>query len=63
MWPFKKRFDPVSVRLSSQACDISMLYQRVYHLEYLVATFDKRIRDLEKILKSCIITVTVIDKD
>lgn len=62
MWPFKKRIDPVAVRLSSHDCDISLLYQRVYHLEHLVATFDKRIRDLEKILKSSDIRITIVEK-
>lgn len=71
MWPFKKRIDPVSVRLSSHACDIAVLYQRLYQIDRYTATnilpridaLDKRVRDLEKILKSCNITVTVIDKD
>lgn len=63
MWPFKKRIDPVSIRLSGHDCHISNLYQRVYNLELMVATLDKRVKDLEKILKSCNITVTVIDKD
>lgn len=71
MWPFKKRIDPVSVRLSAHASDIAVLYQRLYQLErYLqyelmdrTNKIDKRVKDLEKILKSCNITVTVIDKD
>ena len=61
-WPFKKRIDPVSIRLAGHDSHISSLYQRVYHLECMVATFDRRIRDLEKILKSCNITVTVVEK-
>lgn len=61
MWPFKKHIDPV----------IAVLYQRLYQIERYMATdilkrideLDKRVKDLEKILKSCNITVTVIDKD
>ena len=71
MLPFKKRIDPVSVRISAHASDIAVLYSRLYQLERYTATnvlpridaLDKRVRDLEKILKSCNITVTVIDKD
>lgn len=70
MWPFKKRMDPVSVRLSSHACDIAILYSRLYQIERYLATnvlpridaLDKRVKDLEKILKSCNITITVVEK-
>lgn len=69
MWPFKKRIDPVALvseRLSSHARDIAALYSRLYQLYELmdrISKIDKRVKDLEKILKSCNITVTVIDKD
>lgn len=63
MWPFKKRIDSVSMRLSNHASDIYVLYTRLYQIERYVTTLDKRVSDLEKILKSCNITVTVINKD
>lgn len=70
MWPFKKRIDPTSVRLSAHASDIAVLYSRLYQLERYIATnvlpridnHDKRVTDLEKILKSCNITITVVEK-
>lgn len=63
MCPFKKRIDPVSVRLSSHACDIAMLYERTNQLErYLATNTLPRIDKLEKILKNCNITVTVVEK-
>lgn len=70
MWPFKKRIDPVSVRLSAHARNISLIYSRLsqherfmnYELLELVHKLDKRVTDLEKILKSCNITITVVEK-
>ena len=70
MWPFRKHIDPTSVRLSAHASDIAVLYQRLYQLEGYIAKqilvrmdrLDKRVTDLEKILKSCNITITVVEK-
>lgn len=71
MWLFKKRIDPVSVRLTNHDIDIEVLYQRTEQLQRFlqfelmdrIDKIDKRVTDLEKILKSCNITVTIIDKD
>lgn len=71
MWLFKKRIDPVSVRLTNLNIDIEVLYQRTEQLQRFlqfelmdrIDKIDKRVTDLEKILKSCNITVTIIDKD
>jgi hypothetical protein len=70
MWPFKKRKDPVSIRLASLACDVSFIYQRLsqherfmnYELLDLVHKIDKRVSDLEKILKSCNVRITIVEK-
>lgn len=70
MWPFKKRKDPISIRVSSLSCDISYIYARLsqherfmnYELLDLVHKLDKRITDLEKILKSCNITIAIVEK-
>lgn len=70
MWPFKKKHDVVSKRLLGHDCDISFIYSRLsqherfmnYELLDLVHKLEKRVSDLEKILKSCNITITVVEK-
>lgn len=70
MWPFKKKHDIVSKRLLGHDCDISVIYSRLsqherfmYHeLLDLAHKLEKRISDLEKILKCCNITIKVIDR-
>lgn len=62
MWPFNKRIDPVSVRLSAHASDIAVLYSRLYQVDRYIDNLNKRVADLEKILKSCNITITVVEK-
>ena len=48
MWPFKKRTDPVSLRLSGHSSDISVLYQRVYHLEITLAILELEVKNLKQ---------------
>ena len=70
MWPFRKSDDVVSKRLLGHSCDISFIYSRLsqherfmnYELLDLVHKLEKRVSDLEKILKSCNITITVVEK-
>lgn len=70
MWPFKKKDDVVSKRLLGHSCDISVIYSRLsqherfmqYELLDLVLKLDKRISDLEKLLKSSSITFTIVEK-
>lgn len=70
MWPFKKKDDVVSKRLLGHSCDISLIYSRLsqherfmqYELLDLVHKLDKRITDLEKLLKSSSITFTIVEK-
>ena len=70
MWPFKKRKDPVSIRLAGIGCDIDFIYKRLsqherfmqYELIDLVHKLDKRVSDLEKILKSCNVRITIVEK-
>ena len=70
MWPFKKKDDAVSKRLTGHSCDISFIYSRLsqherfmqYELLDLVHKLDKRISDLEKLLKSSSITFTIVEK-
>lgn len=62
MWPFKRRTDPVLLRLSGHSSDIAVLYSRWYQLELQLATFDKRISDLEKILKSRNMCITIVER-
>jgi hypothetical protein len=70
MWPFKKKDDVVSKRLLGHSCDISYIYSRLsqherfmqYELLDLVHKLDKRISDLEKLLKSSSITFTIVEK-
>ncbi len=70
MWPFKKKDDVVSKRLLGHDCDISVIYSRLsqherfmqYELLDLVHKLDKRITDLEKLLKSSSITFTIVEK-
>jgi hypothetical protein len=61
MWPFKKRKDPVSIRLSAHASDITVLYSRWYQLELSLATLDKKVSDLEKILKNSRVRITIVE--
>lgn len=63
MWPFKKRIDPTSVRLASHASDITVLYQRWFQLETQIARLDKRVADLEKILKSRNMCITIVERE
>jgi hypothetical protein len=70
MWPFKKKDDIVSKRLLGHSCDISFIYSRLsqherfmqYELLDLVHKLDKRMSDLEKLLKSSNITFTIVEK-
>ena len=48
MWPFKKRTDPVSLRLSVHSSDIAVLYQRVYHLEITLAILESEVKSLKQ---------------
>ena len=71
MWPFKKKDNSISVRLAENSCDISTLYSRLYQIERFlqfelmdrINKIDKRISDLEKLLKSSeSITFTIVEK-
>lgn len=70
MWPFKKKDNVVSKRLLGHSCDIAYIYSRLsqherfmqYELLDLVHKLDKRISDLEKLLKSSSITFTIVEK-
>lgn len=70
MWPFKKKPDIVSKRLLGHDCDISFIYSRLsqherfmnYELLDLVHKLDKIVSDLEKILKSCNVRITIVEK-
>lgn len=70
MWPFKKRKDPVSIRLASLDSSINLIYTRLsqherfmnYELLDLVHKLDKGVSDLEKILKSCNVRITIVEK-
>ena len=63
MWPFKRRTevpkDFLSLRLAGYSSDILILYERLYRFESTLATLNKRVADLEKILKTCNIHVTI----
>ena len=63
MWPFKRRTevpkDFLSLRLAGHSSDILILYERLYRFESTLATLNKRVADLEKILKTCNIHVTI----
>lgn len=48
MWPFKKRTDPVSLRLAGHSSDITMLYQRVYKLEIALAILELEVKSLKQ---------------
>lgn len=70
-WPFQKNDRSIPARLAGLSCDISVIYSRLsqherfinYESLELIHKIDKRVSDLENILKSCNITVTIIDKD
>lgn len=70
MWPFKKRKDPVSIRLAGIGCDIDVIYSRLsqherfmnYELLDLVHKLDKRLTDFEKFLKDNRVRITIINK-
>ena len=63
MWPFKIRTevpkDFLLLRLAGYSSDILILYERLYRFESTLATLNKRVADLEKILKTCNIHVTI----
>lgn len=63
MWPFKRRSeipkDFISLRLAGHSSDILIIYERLYRLESALAKLDKRVIELEKILKTCNIHVTI----
>ena len=70
-WPFKKNDRSIQARLVGLSCDISVLYQRTYQLKRFlqfelidrIDKMDKRLRDLEKLLKSSdSITFTIMEK-
>ena len=64
MWPFKRRTevpkDLLSLRLAGHSSDILILYERLYRFESILASLDKRVTELEKILKTCNIHITSI---
>lgn len=64
MWPFKRRTqvpkDIISLRLAGHSSDILILYERLYRLESALIKLDKRVTELEKILKTCNIHVTIV---
>lgn len=64
MWPFKRRTevpkDLISLRLAGHSSDILIIYERLYRIESALVKLDKRVEDLEKILKTCNIHVTSI---
>lgn len=70
MWPFKKKDDVVSKRLHGHSCDISCIYSRLsqherfmnYELLDYIHKLEKRVTDLEKLLKSSSITFTIVEK-
>lgn len=71
MWPFKKTDRSIQARLAGHSCDISTLYSKSYQLERFlqfelmdrINKIDKRISDLEKLLKSSdSITFTIVEK-
>lgn len=70
MWPFKKKQDVVSKRLLGHDCNIGFIYKRLsqheifmnHELLDLIHKLDKRVSDLEKILKSCNVRITIVEK-
>ena len=48
MWPFKKRTDPVSLRLAGHSSDIMVLYQRTYQLEKVLVTLEEEVKSLKQ---------------
>jgi len=52
MWPFKKRIDPVSLRLAGHSSDIMILYQRMYQLEKVFVTLEEEVKSLKQLLKN-----------
>ena len=71
MWSFKKNDRSILARLVGHSCDISVIYSRLsqherfmqYELLDLVLKLEKRISDLEKLLKSSdSITFTIVEK-
>ena len=62
MWPFRKHTDPVELRLSGHSSDILVLYDKCRRLESKIMVLDKRIADLENLLKSSKIRITIVEK-
>lgn len=60
MWPFKRKTEfTESINLTKLSTDPFVLRQRFQYLEKKIATLDKRVIELENILKTCNIHVTI----
>lgn len=60
MWPFKRKTEfTESINLTKLATDVFVLRQRFHQLEIKILALDKRVIELEKILKTCNIHVTI----
>lgn len=63
MWPFKRKTEPpkdlISLRLAGFSSDVFVLYGRLSQLASKITILEKRIEELEKILKTCNIHVTI----
>lgn len=62
MWPFRKHTDPVELRLSGHSSDILVLYDKCRRLESKIMVLDKRIVDLENLLKNSKVSITIVEK-
>ena len=62
MWPFRKHTDPVELRLSGHSSDIAVLYDKCRRLESKIVALDKRIADLENLLKTSTVRITIVEK-
>lgn len=64
MWPFRRHteVDPISLRLAGFSSDILVLYDRCRRLESKIISLDKRIADLEKVLKTSTVRITIVEK-
>ena len=62
MWPFRKHTDLVELRLSGHSSDIAVLYDKCRQLESKIVALDKRIADLENLLKTSTVRITIVEK-